>query len=97
MLTTLGAFCEMAARTAELCREVGLRDVFIDDVGNVLGSGGAGATTPPVVLAAHLDTVFGPDVRVGVERRGREAVYSLADQHVAHIVADAVHHSKEEP
>ena len=34
---------------------------------------------------------------VGVERRGREAVYSLVDQHVAHIVADAVHHSKEEP
>jgi hypothetical protein len=34
---------------------------------------------------------------VGVERHGREAVYSLVDQHVAHIVADAVHHSKEEP
>jgi ArsR family transcriptional regulator, zinc-responsive transcriptional repressor len=34
---------------------------------------------------------------VGVERHGREAVYSLADQHVAHIVADAVQHSREEP
>jgi ArsR family transcriptional regulator len=34
---------------------------------------------------------------VGVERHGRAAVYSLADQHVAHIVADAVHHSREEP
>ncbi len=34
---------------------------------------------------------------VGVERHGREAAYFLADQHVAHIVADAVHHSKEEP
>src|ERR1700738_2404528 len=33
---------------------------------------------------------------VGVERHGREAAYSLVDQHVAHIVADAVHHSKEE-
>lgn len=32
---------------------------------------------------------------VGVERQGREAVYSLADRHVAHIVADAVHHSQE--
>jgi ArsR family transcriptional regulator, zinc-responsive transcriptional repressor len=32
---------------------------------------------------------------VGVERQGREAVYSLADQHVGHIVADAVNHSKE--
>ncbi len=34
---------------------------------------------------------------VGVERHGREAAYSLADQHVAHIVADAVQHSREEP
>jgi ArsR family transcriptional regulator, zinc-responsive transcriptional repressor len=34
---------------------------------------------------------------VVVERRGREAAYSLADKHVAHIVADALEHSKEEP
>ena len=34
---------------------------------------------------------------VGVERHGREAVYSLADQHVGHIVADAIQHSGEEP
>ncbi len=32
---------------------------------------------------------------VGVERRGREAVYSLTDQHVAHIALDAVNHSRE--
>ena len=32
---------------------------------------------------------------VDVQRQGREAVYSLTDHHVAHIVADAVHHSKE--
>jgi DNA-binding transcriptional ArsR family regulator len=34
---------------------------------------------------------------VRVERRGRAAVYSLADHHVAHIVADAVLHSREQP
>jgi DNA-binding transcriptional ArsR family regulator len=34
---------------------------------------------------------------VTVERHGREVTYSLVDQHVAHIVADAVHHSKEQP
>jgi ArsR family transcriptional regulator, zinc-responsive transcriptional repressor len=34
---------------------------------------------------------------VGVKRYGREAVYSLIDQHVAHIVADAVNHVKEIP
>ncbi len=48
------------------------------------------------LVSQHLRVLRGARL-VGVERRGREAVYSLADQHVAHIVADAVHHSKEEP
>ncbi|BCJ36531.1 hypothetical protein Athai_40340 [Actinocatenispora thailandica] len=29
------------------------------------------------------------------QRRGREIAYSLADEHVAHIVADAVSHARE--
>src|SRR5256885_14024612 len=32
-----GAEAQRAARTAELFREIGLRDVFIDEVGNVHG------------------------------------------------------------
>jgi ArsR family transcriptional regulator, zinc-responsive transcriptional repressor len=48
------------------------------------------------LVSQHLRVLRGARL-VAVERRGREAVYSLADQHVAHIVADAVHHSKEEP
>jgi DNA-binding transcriptional ArsR family regulator len=47
------------------------------------------------LVSQHLRVLRGARL-VGVERRGREAVYSLADQHVAHIVADAVQHSKEE-
>ncbi|HEX9528577.1 MAG TPA: metalloregulator ArsR/SmtB family transcription factor [Streptosporangiaceae bacterium] len=47
------------------------------------------------LVSQHLRVLRGARL-VGVERRGREAVYSLVDQHVAHIVADAVHHSKEE-
>ena len=47
------------------------------------------------LVSQHLRILRGARL-VGVERQGREAVYSLADQHVAHIVADAVHHSKEE-
>ncbi len=73
-----GAEAERAARVAELFREAGLRDVRIDEAGNVSGwfsgNGGSekGAAAPaPVVLSAHLDTVFGPDVDVSVERRGR--------------------------
>ncbi len=81
-----GAEAQRAAWVAELFREAGLRDVRIDEAGNVSGwfsgnggtlkdsltVGGTGAAAPaPVVLSAHLDTVFGPDVDVSVERRGR--------------------------
>src|SRR2546430_1417678 len=73
-----GAEAERAARVAELFREAGLREVRIDEAGNVSGwfSGNGGtlkdaAAAAPVVLSAHLDTVFGPDVDVSVERRGR--------------------------
>lgn len=67
-----GAEGARGARVAELFREVGLRDVRTDAVGNVLGllgdtAGGNGDGC--VVVAAHLDTVFGPEVRVEVEHR----------------------------
>ena len=48
------------------------------------------------LVSQHLRVLRGARL-VGVERHGREAAYSLADQHVAHIVADAVQHSREEP
>ena len=46
------------------------------------------------LVSQHLRVLRSARV-VGVERQGREAVYSLTDHHVAHIVADAVNHSKE--
>jgi ArsR family transcriptional regulator, zinc-responsive transcriptional repressor len=46
-------------------------------------------------LVSHHLGVLRAARLVRVERLGREAVYSLADQHVGHIVADAVQHSKE--
>jgi len=69
-----GAEAQRGTRVAELFREVGLRDVLIDEAGNVHGwRGGEGerADVAPVVLSAHLDTVFGAEVNVAVERRGR--------------------------
>ena len=47
------------------------------------------------LVSQHLRVLRGARL-VHVERQGREAVYSLADQHVAHIVADAIHHSDED-
>ena len=66
-----GAEGARAARVAELFREIGLADVTVDHAGNVHGwFGKNGGRSAPVVLAAHLDTVFGADVDVAVERRG---------------------------
>jgi acetylornithine deacetylase/succinyl-diaminopimelate desuccinylase-like protein len=72
-----GAEGPRAVRTAELFREAGLTDVAIDEAGNVRGwifgegGRGKGEEGESVVLSAHLDTVFGPEVSVRVERRGR--------------------------
>src|SRR5437762_4606757 len=72
-----GAEGRRAAHLAELFRGIGLSDVSIDHAGNVhgwLGKNGrreAGEVGGPVVLAAHLDTVFGAEVDVAVERRGQ--------------------------
>jgi tripeptide aminopeptidase len=72
-----GAEGQRAARVAELFRDVGLCDVTIDHAGNVhgwFGSNGSRETgngSAPVMLAAHLDTVFGAEVDVGVERHGQ--------------------------
>ena len=69
------------ARVAEMLGEAGLKDVRTDDVGNVRGwYGGAQHAAPLhhgcavisgcVVVSAHLDTVFGPELDVSVARRG---------------------------
>jgi len=65
-----GAEGARGARVAEMLRGIGLQDVHVDDVGNVRGwynHGGSGAC---VILSAHLDTVFGPELDVSVARRG---------------------------
>ena len=68
-----GAEGRRAARLAELFREIGLSDVSIDHAGNVHGWLGKNGdrSAAPVVLTAHLDTVFGAEVDVAVERRGQ--------------------------
>ena len=64
-----GAEGARGARVAELFREAGLNDVAVDEVGNVTGWMGT-LRAEPVVLSAHLDTVFGAGLDVSVARRG---------------------------
>ena len=73
-------FCEVAAppfkesARGEVLRQVfqqlGLRNVRIDKVGNVLGDRPGAAARPRLVVSAHLDTVFPPETEVKVKRDG---------------------------
>jgi DNA-binding transcriptional ArsR family regulator len=51
-----------------------------------------GAAQP--LVSQHLRVLRGAGVVRG-SRRGREIAYSLIDEHLAHIVADAVSHVRE--
>ena len=67
-------FCEIAAppfmeqkRGVEferIFKSLGLQNVRIDKEGNVIGERPGKAARPNLLLAAHLDTVFGPEVDV---------------------------------
>lgn len=64
-----GAEGPRGARVAELFTAAGLSSVKIDDVGNVHGWLGR-PDAAAIVLAAHLDTVFGADIDVRVRQDG---------------------------
>jgi len=66
-----GAEQARACRVAEMFADAGLEAVELDEVGNVRAWLGKRETgNDCVVVAAHLDTVFGPDLNVSVSRRG---------------------------
>lgn len=54
----------------DLFTSLGLRNVRIDAVGNVIGERPGKAARPNVVVAAHLDTVFPEETNVKVTRQG---------------------------
>lgn len=60
-----------------------------------VGALAAAAELSQPLVSQHLRTLRAAGL-VTVVRHGREAEYSLADAHVAHIVADAVSHTLEE-
>jgi tripeptide aminopeptidase len=64
------------ASVAARFRALGLDDVHTDDVGNVMGTRpgarSAAGSLAPVLVCAHLDTVFPAGTAVGVAREGRQ-------------------------
>lgn len=59
------------ARMAEKFKALGLSDVHTDTVGNVIGiRPGKNRSAKALMVAAHLDTVFPPDVVTKVRREG---------------------------
>jgi acetylornithine deacetylase/succinyl-diaminopimelate desuccinylase-like protein len=61
---------ERAARLLARFREIGLADVHRDTEGNVLGTLPGEEPAAPVVVAAHLDTVFPAGTDVAPRREG---------------------------
>ncbi|MEV4757898.1 metalloregulator ArsR/SmtB family transcription factor [Micromonospora sp. NPDC049559] len=49
---------------------------------------------PQPLVSQHLRVLRGAGIVRG-SRRGREIAYALVDEHIAHIVADAVSHAGE--
>lgn len=68
-----GAEGDRAALVARWWEEDGWRDVHLDAAGNVWATASSGAG-PSIVLAAHLDTVFGPGTPLDVRREGTRLV-----------------------
>ncbi len=60
------------ASVAARFRALGLHDVVTDDVGNVTGARRGATTDAPVLVCAHLDTVFPEGTAVAVVRDGRQ-------------------------
>lgn len=56
---------------AEMLRAAGIADVTVDEVGNVIGMRpGTDKNAKPVVISAHLDTVFPEETPIKVRREG---------------------------
>lgn len=57
-------------RMAQLLREAGLEEVWTDEVGNVIADRRGSDSSPPLIVSAHLDTVFPEGTDVSVTRDG---------------------------
>src|SRR5579884_2414871 len=61
---------ERAGWVARRFRDCGLCGIHTDDAGNVVGRRAGADDLPPVVICAHLDTVFPRDTDLSIRRDG---------------------------
>jgi ArsR family transcriptional regulator, zinc-responsive transcriptional repressor len=74
--------------------ELGQGPRCVHELLTTLEASGRGVSQP--LLSQHLKVLRGAGLVV-TTRRGTEITYQLADNHVGHIVHDAIRHSKEVP
>jgi len=65
---------ERGGWVARRFRDCGLSDIHTDDAGNVIGRREGNAALRPVVICAHLDTVFPRDTDLSIRRDGDRLV-----------------------
>ena len=65
---------ERAGWVARRFRDCGLSKIQTDDAGNVIGRRAGTADLEPVVICAHLDTVFPRDTDLSIRRQGERLV-----------------------
>ena len=75
---------------AEKFRKLGLDDVHIDDVGNVLGVHPGAAPSPSdsyIAVSAHIDTVFPPESPLDIRREGSKLLGPGVSDNGAGVIA----------
>ena len=65
---------ERGGWVARRFRDCGLAEIHTDDAGNVIGRREGTADLEPVVICAHLDTVFPRDTDLSIRRQGERLV-----------------------
>jgi tripeptide aminopeptidase len=65
---------ERGGWVARRFRDCGLAEIHADDAGNVIGRREGVADLEPVVICAHLDTVFPRDTDLSIRRQGERLV-----------------------
>lgn len=80
---------EKAEYVKKRFQEIGLKNVFMDEVWNVFGTWPGEANGPKIMIAAHTDTVFPRNIDVHVKKEGNR-YYAPGINDDTHAVAEII-------